>query len=136
MFLRRQLIILQGYHFAGFTSYNSGWKILSFSQVIILQVSFSIIFPTNLSFCRFRFITKMWVYHFVGLNSHPYWKTINFVVKLQAMLHQFSTTFNVIAQYISQKTMQYVLLITLKYKPTLIQNSNTKTNGRNQSVVL
>ena len=47
-------------------------------------------------------------------------------------MHQFSTTFNVIAQYISQKTMQYVLLITSKYKPTLIQNSNTKTNGRNR----
>ena len=46
---------------------------------------------TSLSFCRFRFIPKC---EFIILEvwiRTRHWKTLNFVVKSQVMLHQFST---------------------------------------------
>ena len=77
-----------------------------------MQVCFLIIFMTSLSFCRFRFITKMWVYHFVGLNSRPSLE-MNFVVKLQVTLHQFSTIRALLLSIFSQG-MQYVWHIASK----------------------
>ena len=73
------LIIFLGYHFAGFNSYNSGWKNLSFSQVIILQVSFSIIFVSkSLSF---------FVNHFGGSNF--------LATKVAFIILQVSFSFNI-----------------------------------------
>ena len=73
LFFRDQFIIILGNHFAGFSSYNSGWKTLSFSWVIILQVCFSIIFVSrSLSFCvnhfggSKKFGDKSCIYHFAG----------------------------------------------------------------------
>ena len=87
---------------------------------------------TSLSFCRFRFIAKMWVYHFVGLNSYRHWKTMNFVVTL----HQFSTIRALLLCIFHKGQCNMCDILPQKSKPALIKNSNTKTNGRNRSVVL
>ena len=103
------------------------------------------------SFCRFSFLQFSWLaYHFAGFVSLPrceliilevwirtrHWKTINFVVKLQVMLHQFSTIRALLLSIFHKGQCNMYDILPQKPKPALIQNSNTKTNGRNRSVVL
>ena len=73
---RDQFIIILGYHFAGSSCYNSDWKSLSLSWVIILQGQVVIILTGKslsffgLSFWRFTFFCeKRSIYHFAGFDS-------------------------------------------------------------------
>ena len=73
---RDRFIIILGYHFAGSSCYNSDWKRLTLSWVIILQGQVVIILTGKslsffgLSFWSFTFFCeKRSIYHFAGFDS-------------------------------------------------------------------
>ena len=114
---RDRFIIILGYHFAGSSCYNSDWKSLSLSWVIILQGQVVIILTGKslpffgLSFWRFTFFCeKRSIYHFAGFDSR--WNSSYFgVIILQVRIICVSGVYHFAGLFSSKPSQTHVFLM-------------------------